>query len=1135
MRHFSIGQRRLTPTFVVVVAALALLTSLGALAQGWTDIGAQVSVDEGRGVYDRANRQYIATVTVTNTSGAALAGPIRLVIASTNKTVKSPDGTTGGAEPYFTLIGTGGELAAGESISKYVTFDKGRGRLSYSTRVEQEPAPSTDITGTISGTVTDADTGAALADVSITLGTETVEVSSGTQGTYTGAFGNGEVDYSPERGDHVMVTAEKDGYTSYQTQVSVAGEDGTYTADFSLVPIAASADVPNPSTTPVDLPAMDGGEQTGQLDIPPGSVLDEGGSPVTEPVTVEFTPIDPTDPEDLAAFPGADFVAAGGDPNNPTTLESVVLAEVTIVGESGMEYSDLATPATMELLLPDDMQSAYDVGDTIPLWYYDEDTGLWVEDGVATVQLCSFNGALKCSVFTVDHFTWWNVDQPITDHGCFKGTITQLDGTTPVTVPVRAIGVTYNGTSAGNRDYADPAVYGVSFKRSGLDGPPEPEQVKLFLYKDGQSQYLTNPVMQGLNTYRYDLTLDIGSATVFNSPNFSGSTIPNPDTGACQELNIRVDFNLAPVVSVTGPGLPQAPGATVPLSAVVTDADGNYDPSNPSNWDWSTTCGTLSNETATSADLTGSGGVEDCVVTMTATDNAGASGSDSELVRFTSGSFVPGDELTVTILDQRGQPVPSAWAFLTDEATNNPITSVTCDPDDDGACPADINGQVDFGGGFGGGQVILTVAADLGFTGGEELPVKRLITFRTIPAGALTVIVPGGSSGQPALSARSPAATSLFADLALGKPAQAVGAGGSYDLGVILDYVAPPGTAGYSTLLRPGTQAYETYPQDPPPNHFDVYMEQRELELNDLAAFIGFGLDATLGDPDDRKNIRYGVAVDQDPAIIGLLGSGNELHFALDKTAGLFDIDGPYAEEEENQVLAWRGGASYRIECDEPMVTRQPAQVTICDQFPSSHYFYVARGDGSGEEPVGFDSQMLAALPAAPGPIGTDELEVSVSVANGVIDSGSSTADVTLGGDELSTVEMLRTDFRGDSGGFDSVVWSVFEPAIGTPIQVATPVLPASLAELALVNPYGDCSYYGGAPTITAMALHQSAPDFYVMVQNARLMGDYRPIAPESTGVYSPEAWPDALWLITADRLQGSAGDQCIAGGYGGS
>ena len=41
----------------------------------------------------------------------------------------------------------------------------------------------------------------------------------------------------------------------------------------------------------------------------------------------------------------------------------------------------------------------------IPLWYFDEDNGYWIEEGSATLQGTKYVG-------TVSHFSFWNYDIP---------------------------------------------------------------------------------------------------------------------------------------------------------------------------------------------------------------------------------------------------------------------------------------------------------------------------------------------------------------------------------------------------------------------------------------------------------------------------------------------------------------------------------------------------------------------------------------------------------------------------------------------------------------------------------------------------------------------------------------------------
>lgn len=613
-----------------LIWTMVLLAPVQMTLAAWSDLSGQVAIDQTSGVYDRANRQYISRVTLTNTSGAAIIGPVRLVVEDTNKVVLGPDGTTAASEPYFGVLTAGASLAAGGSLEKTLLFERGRGRLSYMTRAEQDQGASTNISGTITGTAIDAGTGTGIPDVSLRIGTSTVHGSTGSQGTYVVGFTNSEVDHSAQRGDHVTINASRAGYTSYQGQVSVAGEDGSYTLDFSLVPVAASVVATDPEGSVIEVDVSKDAQPTASLSIPPGAVEDGSGTPVSEALIVEMTPLDPSAPAELSAFPGANFLVAQGDANNPVTLDPLVLAQVNITGQdTGNAYHGLGAPATIEMLIPPARQGDLAVGSSVPLWYYDEATGLWVQEGSAAVEMCSFDPAQKCVRGEVAHFTDWSAGYPEQSHACFKGSVTALDGATPVSAQIYAEGASYTGTSTGQRDYADPATWGLTVKRS--DGVTE--QVRLHLYQDGQQKYFENPLEVDTNTFEVALTPDGAAAHLFTTPSFFGSTMPSPDAGACQALNLRLGLNRAPVVNLIAPGSPQNLGSVVHIDAGISDPDGNFD-QDPANIAWSADCGTLENETLASADLRGSGATETCTVTLVATDQLGAVGTDSRVIDY---------------------------------------------------------------------------------------------------------------------------------------------------------------------------------------------------------------------------------------------------------------------------------------------------------------------------------------------------------------------------------------------------------------------------------------------------------------------------------------------------------------------
>jgi hypothetical protein len=84
-----------------------------------------VSITSNGLFYNTIKKQGTETITVTNTSGSAIAGPLQLVLTiNGGATAVSPTGTWGG-NPYWTL--TGSSLAPGASVSITVTFSYSAG------------------------------------------------------------------------------------------------------------------------------------------------------------------------------------------------------------------------------------------------------------------------------------------------------------------------------------------------------------------------------------------------------------------------------------------------------------------------------------------------------------------------------------------------------------------------------------------------------------------------------------------------------------------------------------------------------------------------------------------------------------------------------------------------------------------------------------------------------------------------------------------------------------------------------------------------------------------------------------------------------------------------------------------------
>ena len=87
---------------------------------GPIDVGASVQLVQYGASLNRATGKFVGSVTVTNTSGASLSGPLQLTLSGLDSsiTLDNASGTYGGA-PYVTLAGP---LAAGASVSVPLTF-----------------------------------------------------------------------------------------------------------------------------------------------------------------------------------------------------------------------------------------------------------------------------------------------------------------------------------------------------------------------------------------------------------------------------------------------------------------------------------------------------------------------------------------------------------------------------------------------------------------------------------------------------------------------------------------------------------------------------------------------------------------------------------------------------------------------------------------------------------------------------------------------------------------------------------------------------------------------------------------------------------------------------------------------------
>jgi len=219
-------------------------------------------------------------------------------------------------------------------------------------------------------------------------------VSSGTASTTTdanGVFSFTDIQMSSRFG---FVKAAKDGYfTGSRSILTDAGSSNFVT--ITLLP----------RTSKGSFAASTGGSI---VVIQGDTVAFDGGAVVTASTNAAYTGtvhvfaayLDPTDKDMSSHMPG-DLRGIGTD-GKETLLQSFGMMVVELEGDAG-EKLQIASgkKATLRMAIPASLQGT--APSSIPLWYFNDTTGKWIQQGSADRQGNNYVGQ-------VAHFSWWNCD-----------------------------------------------------------------------------------------------------------------------------------------------------------------------------------------------------------------------------------------------------------------------------------------------------------------------------------------------------------------------------------------------------------------------------------------------------------------------------------------------------------------------------------------------------------------------------------------------------------------------------------------------------------------------------------------------------------------------------------------------------
>ncbi len=278
--------------------------------------------------------------------------------------------------------------------------------------------------GTISGTVLALDTALPLTNV---------EVSVGSRSSTTVTNGSFELANVPVT-DQTVVKFEAVGYMSAFRNVAVL-QNQTSATQVVLSKIAVSTTFAANVKTTVSVPSS-----SAQVVLSANSLVDAAtGVLASGNITAQVTPIDPA--ANPQSMPG-DYTAQNG--NQIESIESFGALNIELKDSNGNKLN-LGVGKTAIIRIPVATR-ATNLPANIPLFYFNENTGRWLEEGSATLLGTPVNQYYEG---TVSHFSFWNADQ-IYNTIFVNGCLVDL-ANVPVTTGFKASsqGFDYSGTSIG--------------------------------------------------------------------------------------------------------------------------------------------------------------------------------------------------------------------------------------------------------------------------------------------------------------------------------------------------------------------------------------------------------------------------------------------------------------------------------------------------------------------------------------------------------------------------------------------------------------------------------------------------------------------------------------------------------------
>lgn len=285
-------------------------------------------------------------------------------------------------------------------------------------------APAPAPVGSITGLALTSDNSAPIANATITVGALS---------TKTAADGSFTVD-KVSAVDRAVVKVEASGYADGFAVVTVTA-DQTSRTSARLVRATTTVSVDPTVASNVTVPGS-----TARVALSANTLVNAAtGAAVSGTVSASVTPIDPAaDPQSMPGDYTTGNTVAGT--TNPERIESFGAIKVSLKDANGAKL-DLKPGSTATIRIPLASRSANSPA-TIPLYYFNETTGRWVQEGSAALSGTAPNQYYEG---TVSHFTVWNADK-IQDTIFVNGCVKDAAGVLLSEAAVESLGVDYSAS-----------------------------------------------------------------------------------------------------------------------------------------------------------------------------------------------------------------------------------------------------------------------------------------------------------------------------------------------------------------------------------------------------------------------------------------------------------------------------------------------------------------------------------------------------------------------------------------------------------------------------------------------------------------------------------------------------------------